>query len=159
VARRVFFSFHYENDIWRAQTVKNSWVTAKDREQAGFWNASLEEEAKTKGDAAVKKMIDEALKGASVTAVLIGSETASRKYVLYEIEKSYADGMGILGIYIHQLKNSSGVTSTKGANPLDSVSSPTKKLSAVFKTYDWVDDNGYENLGSWVEAAAKIAGR
>lgn len=159
MARRVFFSFHYENDIWRAQQVKNSWVTAKDREEAGFWNASLEEEAKTKGDAAVKKMIDDALKGSSVTAVLIGSETSTRKYVLYEIERSYGDGMGLVGIRIHQLKNSRGVTGTAGANPLDYVSSGGKKLSATFKTYDWISDKGYENLGAWVEAACKLAGR
>ena len=63
--------------------MKNAWVTAKDRSEAGFWNASLEEEAKRKGDAAVKRMIDSALKGTSVTAVLIGSKTATRKFVLY----------------------------------------------------------------------------
>ena len=159
MARRVFFSFHYENDIWRAQTVKNSWVTAKDREEAGFWNASLEEEAKTKGDAAVKKMIDDALKGASVTAVLIGSETANRKYVLYEIEKSYSEGMGLVGIRIHQVRNSKGETTTAGSNPLDVVSVGGKKMSSVFKTYDWVSDDGRAKLGEWVEAACKSVGR
>jgi hypothetical protein len=155
----VFFSFHYENDIWRSQQVKNSWVTVKDREEAGFWNASLEEEAKTKGEAAVKKMIDDALKGSSVTAVLIGSETASRKYVLYEVEKSYSEGMGLVGIRIHQLKNQAGSTGTAGANPLDVVSVGGKKMSSIFKTYDWVGDKGYDNLGSWVEAACKAVGR
>ena len=47
MARRVFFSFHYERDIWRANVVRNSWVT-QDREAAGFWDASLWEEAKKK---------------------------------------------------------------------------------------------------------------
>lgn len=159
MARRVFFSFHYENDIWRAQQVKNSWVTAKDREAAGFWNASLEEEAKTKGDAAVKKMIDDALKGASITAVLIGSQTANRKYVLYEIERSHAEGMGLVGIRIDRLKNPSGQVGTAGDNPLEKVTANGKKLSAIFKTYDWVSDDGYANLGTWVEAACKGVGR
>lgn len=27
MARRVFFSFHYDNDINRSMTVRNSWVT------------------------------------------------------------------------------------------------------------------------------------
>ena len=58
MARRVFFSFHYERDIWRANQVRNSWVTQPDRESAGFFDASLWEEAKRKGDAAIKKMID-----------------------------------------------------------------------------------------------------
>ncbi len=39
MARRVFFSFHYERDVWRAGQVRNSWVT-KDREEAGFWDAA-----------------------------------------------------------------------------------------------------------------------
>src|SRR2546423_7081254 len=101
-ARRVFFSFHYQNDLWRAQVVKNSWVTAENREGAGFWNASLETEAKTKGDAEIKQMIDEALIGCSVTAILIGSGTTPHKYVLYEIQKSYDEGKGLLGVRMHR---------------------------------------------------------
>jgi hypothetical protein len=158
MARRVFFSFYYENDAWRGNQVKNSWVT-QDREAAGFFNASLEEEAKTKGEAAIKKLIDDALKGASVTAVLIGSDTANRKYVLYELEKSYAEGKGILGIRIHNLKNQKGETSTAGANPLDKVSGASKPLSSIFRTYEWVADDGRANLGAWIEDAAKRAGR
>jgi len=34
MARKVFFSFHYERDIWRASIVRNSWVTKPDREAA-----------------------------------------------------------------------------------------------------------------------------
>ena len=77
MARRVFFSFHYGRDIWRVNQVRQSWVT-KDRETAGFWDASLWEEARKKGDAAIKKMIDDALRNTSVTVVLIGAETAHR---------------------------------------------------------------------------------
>lgn len=159
MARRVFFSFYYEDDAWRAHQVKNAWLTAKDHEEAGFWNASLEEEVRIKGEAAIKKMIDEALKGVSVTAVLIGSQTATRKYVLYELEKSYSEGKGILGIRIHNLKNQRGMTSTAGSNPLGKVTGPSKPLSEIFKTYDWVVDDGRANIGAWVEDAARRAGR
>ena len=99
MARRVFFSFHYERDIWRANQVRNSWVT-QDREASGFWDASLWEEAKKKGDAAIKKIIDDAMVGTSVTAVLIGAETANRTYCQYEITRSHALGKGMLGVYI-----------------------------------------------------------
>lgn len=81
MARRVFFSFHYERDIWRAGVVRNSWRTKPDREAAGFFDASIWEEAKKKGDAAIRRMIDDALKNTSVTAVLIGNQTANRDYV------------------------------------------------------------------------------
>ena len=142
MARKVFFSFHYGKDITRANVVRNSWVT-KDKGTAGFIDASLWEEAKAKGDAAIKKLIDDQLVGTTVTAVLIGSDTANRTCVKYEIEQSIARGNGLLGVYIHQIKDLIGNTTTKGSNP----------LASTYKTYDWVADNGYANLGTWVEAA------
>lgn len=149
MARRVFFSFHYERDVWRGSIVRNSWVTKPDRESAGFFDAGMWEEAKKKGDAAIKKMIDDAMVGTTVTAVLIGSETASRAYVKYEIGQSVARGKGLLGIRIHNIKDMAGRTDSLGANPLPS----------GYPVHDWVSDDGYTNLGVWVEAAAKRAGR
>jgi hypothetical protein len=148
MARRVFFSFHYERDIWRANQVRNSWLT-QDREAAGFFDASLWEEAKKKGDAAIKKMIDGSLLGTTVTAVLIGAETASRAYVKYEISKSIERGNGLLGVRIHKLKDRDGYTDPPGPNP----------LPYGYPMYDWVDDNGYANFGIWVEKAASNAGK
>src|SRR2546425_4093289 len=107
MARRIFFSFHYERDGWRAGQVRNSWVT-KDRESAGFWDAAAWEEVKRKGNAAIEKWIDDQLKGTSVTVVLIGAETASREYVGYEVKQSHIKGNGMLGIYIHNMKDTSG---------------------------------------------------
>ena len=116
MARRTFFSFHYERDVWRAGQVRNSWIT-KDREAAGFWDAAKWEEVKKKGEDAIHKWIDEQLKGTSVTVVLIGAETSTRKYVDYEITESHKKGNGMLGIYIHNMKDSNGKTDSKGANP------------------------------------------
>ncbi len=85
--RRVFFSFHYEQDVWRATNVRNSGKV--DAAAAAGWNdASLWEEAKRKGRAEIERLIDDGLRGTSVTAVLIGAETANRPWVKYEIEKS-----------------------------------------------------------------------
>ena len=80
MARRVFFSFHYANDVVRANQVRNSWVTKEDREAAGFIvNAAEFEKIKDKGDTAIKKAaIKDQLSGTSVTAVLIGSDTSNR---------------------------------------------------------------------------------
>src|SRR5688500_5543091 len=116
MARRVFFSFHYQNDIWRANQVRNAHIV-DGCAAAGFQDASLWEETKKKGDAAVKKLIDDGLAGSTVTVVLIGSETASRKYVDYEITQSIARGNGLLGIYIHNLKDQHGRTAYQGAVP------------------------------------------
>lgn len=162
MARRVFFSFHYERDVWRAGQVRNSWVT-KDREDAGFWDSAAWEEVKKKGNDAIEKWIDDQLKGTSVTVVLIGAETSSRPYVGYEIKQSYNKGNGLLGIHIHNMKDSNSKTDTKGTNPFDSwyIEKDGKKIyfNTLYPTYDWVNDNGRENMGDWIEAAAKKAGK
>lgn len=159
MTRRVFFSFHYERDAWRAGQVRNSWVT-KDRESAGFWDAAAWEEVKQKGNAAVEKWIDDQLKGTSVTVVLIGAETSKREYVGYEIKHSHSKGNGMLGIYIHNMKDSNKKTDTKGANPFDNWTFKDSQGKVVtYPTYDWVNDNGYNKVGDWIEAAANKAGK
>jgi hypothetical protein len=163
MARRVFFAFHYERDIWRAGQVRNSWVTKPDREDAGFWDAADWEKIKKQGDEAIKRWIKDQLKGTSVTAVLIGAETSTREWVKYEIIESYNRGNGLLGIYIHNIKDRNGYTDTKGNNPFSYIyiEQDGKKVyfSEIYPTYDWVNDDGYENLGDWVEKAAKKAGK
>lgn len=162
MARRAFFSFHYQNDVWRANIVRNSWVT-KDKEAQGFVDAADFEKVKKGGETAIKKWIIEQLDGTSVTVVLIGSETSSRDYIKFELEKSWAKGNGIVGIYIHNIKDREGKTSDKGSNsfgPLFTSAADNKQyFFERFKTYDWVADNGYENLSKWIEEAAKAAGR
>jgi len=163
VARRVFFSFHYERDIWRANVVRNSWVTKPDREAAGFWDKSLWEEAKKTGDEAIKRMIDKGLENTSVTVVLIGAETSGREWVRYEIVQSYNKGNGLLGVYIHNIKDPDWNTDKKGDNPFNYIyiEKDGRKVyfSEMYPTYDWVSDDGYEKIGSWIEKAAQAANR
>lgn len=160
MARRAFFSFHYEKDSWRAGQVRNSNVTQPIN---GYVDKAQWEEVKKKGDAAIKKWIDEQLKGTSVTVILIGKETAGRKYVKYEIEQSIKKGNGLLGIYIHNVKNAKGEKDIKGRNPLDDinivVNGRSRKASGYFKTYTWSSTKGYNNLGDWIEESAKLAGK
>jgi MTH538 TIR-like domain (DUF1863) len=142
MAHRTFFSFHYERDVTRASVVRNSskvkpnivpeWI------EAGIW-----EEAKTKGDDAVRRLIANALKNTTVTAVLIGAKTSERRWVREEIRQSEERRNGLLGIYIHNIKDLYGMSDAKGANPLPS----------RYSTYDWVNNDGYNNLGRWVDAA------
>ena len=163
MARQVYSSFHYA-DIWRANVVRKSNTVRAAGTEIGFYDHSLWEKAKTQGSAAIQKLIDDGMAGAGVTVVLIGSETYQRPWVLYEIEKSHVDGMGILGIHINSIKDQSGNTKWGGPNPLDYVTVDQglfgkQPLSALYQTYDWVSDNGYQNAGQWIENAAKAAGR
>jgi len=146
MARRAFFSFHYQRDVWRVNQIR-SIPNVTGCAAAGFQDASLWEEAKKKGDATIKAMIDKALENTSVTVVFIGSETARRKYINYEIERSIARGNGIVGIQIHHLKDRSGNTDSVGDTPA--------KLTK-YSVYKYVD---HEKLALRIEEAAKAAGK
>lgn len=148
MARRVFFSFHYQRDIWRVNQIRNI-PEITGCAAAGFQDASLWEEAKKKGDAEIKKMIDEGLENTSVTVVFLGGKTAGRKYINYEIEKSIAKGNGIVGIQIHHLKNKDGDTDEAG-------STPAKLTAGGYKVYKYVNA---ETLAKRIEEAATAAGR
>jgi hypothetical protein len=161
MARRVFFSFHYERDGQRAGVVRNSWVTKG--EDAGYIDKADWEAVEKKGEAAVKKWIEAQLSGTSVTVVLIGAETSTRPWVIYEVKESYDRGNGMLGIYLHNIKDFSGNTDSPGQNTFGEIGKDSFGNSiyfwSLYPTYDWVNDNGYNNLGKWVEEAANKAGR
>ncbi|HKZ93692.1 MAG TPA: TIR domain-containing protein [Candidatus Bathyarchaeia archaeon] len=163
MVRRVFFSFHYERDIWRVSQVRNSWVTKPDIEEAGYIDKAGWESLEREGEEAIKRWIMRQLDGTSVTVVLIGGETSKRRWVGYEIDQSSRKGNGMLGIYIHNVKDQNSLTDTKGSNPFDNryIEQNGQKtyLSQLYPTYDWVNDNGYDNFGDWVEKAAQKAGR
>src|SRR6266487_932677 len=144
MARRTFFRFHYEIDVWRASVVRNS-AKPKASIDTDFIDASLWKESKLKGNAALQRLIDNALVGTSVTAVLIGSHTSKRPWVKYEIDKSVERRNGLLGIRINNIKDKDGNTSAPGNNP----------LTSEYRIYDWINNDGYSNLGSWVELAYK----
>ncbi len=156
MAKRTFFSFHYKQDVWRAGVVRNSWVT-QDREAAGFFDSAAWEEVKKKKDSDIEKWIDEQLKGTSVTVVLIGEKTYGRKWINYEIIASWKKGNGLLGIYIHNIKDKDQKTSNKGKNPFDqwTFTKADGKTVAKIPVHDWVTGDGYKNLGTWIENAAK----
>jgi hypothetical protein len=164
MARRVFFSFHYDRDIFRASQIRNSGVTKVNYEEAGFIDHASWESLKREGDDAIKRWINSQLDGASVTVVLIGAETFGRPWVGYEIQRSFAQGKGMLGIYIHQqVDPRTQMADSRGRNPFEHFyvtdSNPRRHLSDIYPTYDWVDDDGYNNFGTWVEQAARDAGR
>lgn len=147
MARRVFFSFEYERDVSRAMVVRNSWVT-RGKEAAGFVDAATFEKVKRSGDAAIKQWIRDQLHGTSVTVVLVGSHTCSSRYVQYEIQQSEARGNGLLGIDISKIRDLNGHTTER-----------CDRIPKGYKFYLWFKNEGYKNMGDWIEKAAEEAGR
>ena len=141
--RKVFFSFKYQQDVSRAMVVRNSWVT-QGKEAAGFIDSSDFEKVKKQGDNAIKRWIDRQLEGTSVTVVLVGEKTCSSRWVKYEIEASKKKGNGLLGIDISKIKDLDGNTSERCG-----------EIPQGYDFYLWLKDNGYENMGDWIEKAAQ----
>lgn len=163
MARRVFFSFHYDEDINRSMIVRNSWVT-QGKEAAGFIDKAEFEKIKRNGENAVCKWIDKQLEGTSITIVLIGKETLNRPFVQYEIIKSIERGNAIIGIHIHNLGDMITQRTTVKGNPHTIIGYYNDGTPAYFDyicddLYDYLEDNGYYNLGSWIEKAALKKGK
>lgn len=158
MARKVFFSFHYENDINRSMTVRNSWVT-QGKEAAGFIDKAEFEKIKRQGDKAVCAWIDKQLEGTSVTVVLIGAETLKRPFVCYEICESLKRGNAVIGIYINNIRDMRTLMTSVRGNVHAVIGYYKDGRPAYFDSicdgiYDYTLQNGYINMGSWIEAAA-----
>ena len=158
--RRIFYSFHYKPDSWRTSQVRNIGAVEGSRPATdNDW-----EEIKKGGDTAIKRWINAQLQSRTCTVVLVGSNTANRKWINYEIIRSWNEGLGVVGIYIHGLKDSNGDISNMGKNPFDYVFfDDRRKLSAVVKCYnptgrnstqkyDWIS----KHLSDAVEEAISI---
>ena len=146
MARRVFFSFKYK-DVSRAMVVRNSWVT-QGKEAAGFIDAADFEKVKRQGDQAIKNWIDNQLNNTSVTVVLVGALTCNSRWVKYEIAKSKEIGNGLLGIDVSKIKDLQQNTTERCG-----------RIPNGYPFYLWNNDDGYNNMGEWIEKAAKAAGR
>lgn len=145
MTRKAFFSFHYQRDVWRVNVVRNSAVV-ESISAAGFRDASLWEEAIRAGDDEIEHLIRAGLEGTTVTVVLIGSETASLRYVSYAIEQSVTRGNGVFGVRINEIKDRDGRT-----DPPGNVPDALIRIDAPVYKYE------YGKLGQWVELAYAAA--
>jgi hypothetical protein len=117
------------------------------------------ETLKKSGDKAVEKWIDDNMEYRSCVIVLIGSETADRPWVKYEIKRAWDKRKGLLGIYIHNIKDPKTGTCGQGKNPYDQFTVDGKKLSDYVKCYNPKSSDAYNdiaaNIDSWIETAIK----
>lgn len=162
MARRVFFSFHYDRDVRRVVQVRNSWVVRKEHEAQPFYDKAEFEEAKKRAGG-IEKWIEDQMRNTSVTVVLFGAETYDREWARHEIKRSFELNKGILAIDIHNIKDPQKGVDVQGRNPLQywNVERGGRKITfdQIYSSYDWVNDDGYANLANWIEAAATAAGR
>jgi len=164
MARRVFFSFHFANDFWRTQQVRNM----NSLEGQALCSSNDWEEVKRKGDSSIKQWIDDQMHGKTCVVVLVGAETANRPWVIHEISKGWNDRMGVLGIRIDKLLGTDSRPTAAGANPFSQVTftNTTRTLAEVasLKVPTGTDSKAvYASIAStieaWIEDAIRIRAR
>ena len=142
MARRVFFAFHYKDVAeFRANAVRNHGIVKQG--EAEYFDASLWEEVKKTGDTALKRMINGAIDRTSVTAVLIGSDTWSRRWVRYEIMKSLERGNVLLGIHINSVPGKDRQVKLAGPNPFQYLAYHIGADGRRIELWEW-------SLGKWI---------
>lgn len=116
----------------------------------------------------IQRWIDDNMYYKSCVIVLIGSRTANRPWVQYEIKKGWEDGKGLLGVYVHNLRDprTSDLPpfygrSIQGINPFELFYLDNgKKLSSVVPCFNPGRSNTYSaianNIESLVERAIRI---
>lgn len=156
VKRQIFYSFHYANDVMRVQQIRNIGML----EDNSPVSPNEWEKIKRSGDRKIEKWIDDNMKYRSCVVVLIGTETASRPWVQYEIKKAWVDGKGLLGIYIHNIRDPRTGICRKGANPFAQFELNGKNFADIVPCYDPNPWNAYNdirnNLEDWIEDAIRI---
>ncbi len=157
--RKVFYSFHYDNDYWRTQPIRNiGFIDGSKPVSVNDWEA-----VKKGGDSAIEKWITDQLSGRSCTVVLVGAETANRKWVRHEIIESWNSQKGVVGIRIHNLKDSDGNQSFAGPDPFDQITVGKKTMSSIVKLYSPMSSSSTEayaaikdGISDWIEEAIEI---
>jgi hypothetical protein len=161
LARKCFYSFHYDADCVRASQVRKiGAIEGNPATSDNDWEAIT-----SGGDKAIADWIAAQMKGKTCAIILVGENTANRKWINHEIVKAWDSGLGVVGIRIHGLKNFAGETALAGNNPFDYIthSATMKPLSQIVKLYDpvgadskakyaWIADN----LAAKVEDAIAI---
>jgi hypothetical protein len=114
---KAFFSFHFDNDASRVAQVRNMGALTGDQ----IVNDNSWEKVKGGGPDSIKDWINRQMANCDVVIVLVGTQTASRQWVDYEVRRGWDTKKPIFGIRIHNLKDLSGKTSAAGRDPFESV--------------------------------------
>jgi hypothetical protein len=154
--RQIFYSFHYENDVNRVQLIRNIGAL-EDNKPASIneW-----EQVKRGGDTAIERWIDDNMKYRSCVVVLVGEETANRKWVQHEIKKAWREGKGVVGIHIHNIKCMNNGYGRQGQNPFSQILVGNRSMSSIVKCYNPSSNDAYNdirnNIEKWIEEAISI---
>lgn len=154
MAKSVFYSFEYQPDNWRVQQVINMGAVSG----GAAFTAQDWESVRRNTDSAIERWIHEQMLYTKAVIVLVGEHTYDSRWVRYEITKAWEDRRPLLGVRIHGLEDSRGLTSRPGPDPFAQIGLQGGGTIADYVTL--IDPTGYnskmthrtirEGLEDWV---------
>ena len=156
MSRHVFFSLHYDADRARAELIRKlPGLTPNLEAKPSEW-ATI----KRTGEFAFKRWLEQQLRGRSCSVVLIGTDTAQRPAIQYEIKRSWELRLGLVGVHVHALRDAQGAQGVKGRSPFDAPACTLGAQAALIRVYDQPETDSKlayrfiaDNLAQWVEQA------
>lgn len=150
--RPVFYSFHFGSDVMRVQMIRN--IGALDGNEPV--SAQKWESLKRSGDRAVEKWIDDNMKYKQCVIVLVGTETASRPWVQFEIKKAWEENYPLFGVYIHNVNCPRGGRAARGQNPFANFNVDGVNMARLVDCHD-PGPRAYQtisqNIDAWIDQA------
>ncbi len=130
--RKVFLSYHHERDHWRAYKIRKMF----EMDTSLTFSEDEWEEVENKADAEIEEWVDSQIEASDCVVVLIGEETAKRKWINYTIKQAYEMDKAIVGVYVHKLIDDKGNPDERGENPFNYLDINSVKFSRFVKTHD-----------------------
>lgn len=159
MAPRVFYSFHYAKDAFRAAKIRGIGVVEGNQPcKDNDW-----ESVTRGGDRAIENWIDRQMEGRTCAIILVGPETARRKWIDHEIIRAWNKKIGLLGIRIHKILDHHHQPAPPGENPFASIGWDNgRRLSDFVTVYDPPGANSAAayahieaNIDSWIKDAIR----
>lgn len=157
MAKKVFLSFYYDEDVRRVSQVKQ--MGALDEQP--LLSANDWEKVESGSDDAIKRWIHEQMKDKICNIVLIGTNTYRRPWVKYEASYAWNNGLAVMGIHIHNLKDPITGKSAKGLNPFTGINITHNGITRPFDNVPLIFDpdpnyaynNIDESIEGWIDLA------
>ena len=130
--RRVFLSYYFEKDFARAEKIR----AVNKRNNSIVFGEESWENIEEQADGKIQQWIEQQLEKSDCLVVLIGEETAKRKWMNYSIKRAYEMDKGIVGIFVHRLLDEAGDPSERGEDPFHFVDLNSIKFSRFVRRFE-----------------------
>lgn len=150
--RYIFPSYDWD-DAWLVNQIMNlpEVIGAKN---IGFLKGVPNEEIKQSDDK-IKKWIDENMNKCSCLILFCGENTYKSRWVKYEIELAREKNKGRFIIQLEGMTKRDNTICKRGIDPYEYYGfySCGGIKAYEIKSYNWINNNGINNISSWIEDA------